>query len=324
MIVYQEPSEANSGSRVVALFGKGLIGSSVCNCIEQQLNYSSILFPFDWHCLEQCKKDSATIYNYLSSILVSHSVRSGAEVAFVWCAGKAGFTATAKEMISELATYSVALDLVCALTDNFPTVKIIFHLMSSAGGLFEGKRSVHGKTLLSPMRYYGILKHEQEKRLSQLSGKITPKIYRPTSVYGTVSTPDHRMGLIPVLIVNGMRNEVSTIFGSLSTLRDYVFNGDIGAFVTRHLFTEMSEGDSGIYLLGSGKPSSIYEIRHNVEQVIGRKIYLVFHMTRQTENDRDITVNSSGLPADWVPKDIKTGIRLLKEYIISHHHISNK
>jgi nucleoside-diphosphate-sugar epimerase len=170
------------------------------------------------------------------------------------------------------------------------------------------------------MRHYGELKYEQENCLQNQEKCIVKVIYRPTSVYGYVG-PGQRMGLIPTLISNGIQNRPSTIYGDSSTLRDYVFNENIGAYIVKNLFNASSKRKINVHLLASGKPSSIFEIQNFVEQVIGKKIYLNFHSTAETENTRDITVNSSALPADWSPTDIKIGIRYVKDMLISGNSI---
>lgn len=317
MIVFQQQSRQSKKVKIVVLFGTGLIGTSVCNCINRTVEYSSSYFPFDWNSPDQGGKDATRIFQYLSSILLSYSQSDFAscKIAFVWCAGKAGFTATEKNMDDELNSYGIVLDLVKRIRESFPEYKIIVHLLSSVGGMFEGQRLIDNATFPQPRRIYGHLKYAQERRLMELDGEVAKKVYRLTSVYGFIGH-SQRMGLIPTLITNGIRNKVSTIFGSLSTLRDYVLNEDIGVYIVKKLFHDCAE-KMAFHLLGSGKPSSIYEIRHCVEEVIGRKIYLEFRMTPQTENTMDIAINSSALPVDWSPTDIKSGIRFVKEGIIS-------
>jgi|MTBAKMStandDraft_1061839.scaffolds.fasta_scaffold03458_5 UDP-glucose 4-epimerase len=317
MIIFQRKDRRGKEFKIILLFGTGLIGTSIYNSINRQAVYSSSYFPFNWNCPEQGKKDAAGIFQYLTSdFLVSCSHYASSQIAFVWCAGKAGFTATKKIMNDELISYGTVLDLVRRIKESFSGSKIFIHLLSSSGGLFEGQRLINDESVPQPKRFYGHLKYVQEQRLMELNDEIAKKVYRLTSVYGFVG-PGQRMGLIPTLIANGMRNKVSTIFGSSSTLRDYVLNEDVGFYIKKKLFHDCGSGNTAIYLLGSGKPSSILEIRHFVEEVIGRKIYLEFRKTSQTENTLDITLNSSALPVDWSPTDIISGIRLVKEGIIS-------
>ncbi len=318
MIVFQKQTRLDKEVELVALFGTGLIGIPICREINKHAEYNSHFLPFDWSNPDKSRQDAAKIFAHLSDLFSSRPdiTLSSGKIAFVWTAGKAGFTASEKDIIDELINFNIVLDLVRKMEESFPSITVLFHLLSSAGGLFEGQRLVHNSTKPHPKRYYGQLKYDQETRLSQLNGRVVKKIYRPTSVYGFTGSLQ-RMGLISTLVSNGIRNKVSTIFGSLSTLRDYVLNDDIAIYVKRNLFYNSPLEGTSIHLLASGKPSSIYEIRHFVEQVLGRKIYMRFHSTPETDNTTDITVNSSALPVSWTPTDVKSGIRHVQENILS-------
>ena len=318
MIILKQKPLSNNEIKIIIIFGAGLIGTSVCNNILKRTEYLATIHPFNWHNLYQTKQDAKNIYKHLSDILIlsSNSGNSSRKIAFVWCAGKAGFTASKKIVEDELNNYEVVLDLVIKLRRNFPTTSLFFHLVSSAGGLFEGKHIVNNKTVPEPKRYYGQLKHEQEKRLYKLGTKIVKKVYRPTSAYGFFG-PWHRMGLIPTLISNGLKCKVSTIYGNLSTLRDYIFVDDIGTFIEKKIFQDNNSIELPCYFLASGKPSSIFEIKYIIEQILRKKIYVEFRSTSQSENIADITINSSALPIDWAVTDIKVGIRYVRESLIS-------
>ncbi len=323
MIVFQKQTQPDKEIQLVVLFGAGLIGSSVCNKINKLGEYSSTLLPFSWNNSAQSRQDANKISLYLSSILASYStdILSSGKIAFIWTAGKAGFTASETDWHDELANFNTVLSIVKHIAEQFPEPLLLFHLLSSAGGLFEGQRLVHNSTPPKPQRYYGQLKYDQEKALEQLSRRITKTIYRPTSVYGFTGA-SQRMGLISTLISNGIKNKVSTIFGSLSTLRDYVLNDDIATHIRNNLFIKHTNEDVFFHLLASGKPSSIYEIRCFVEQVLGKKIYLQFHSTPETDNSTDITVNASALPPAWTPISVKNGIRCVHEKILSGSDLS--
>lgn len=320
MIVLQQQTDRKDFETIVLLFGIGLIGSSVHNSITGKGNYTSFYFPFDWKNKTQSRQDAQQIYNQVVSLFIkssASSVQSG-RIAIIWSAGKAGFFASAKDTAEELANYDIILGLVQQLCHTLPEVRFHFHLTSSAGGLFEGKRLVNWETTPVPGRYYGRLKQEQENRLTGLNARIIKTVYRPTSVYG-YSIPGQRMGLIQTLIANGIKNKVSTIFGSYNTLRDYIFNDDIGHFIARHLFQYGKINKTTVHLLGTGKPSSIYEIKYLTEQIIGKKMYLEFRTDSQVENSTDITISSSALPDDLRQTDIKNGMRYIREKILSEN-----
>jgi hypothetical protein len=59
--------------------------------------------------------------------------------------------------------------------------------------------------------------------------------------------------------------------------------------------------------LVSGKPSSIYEIKRIVEDMLNKKIYVAFQSAY--DNSSDITFSTEILPNDWHPIDIRTAAR---------------
>ena len=256
--------------------------------------------------------DSRYLSAYLDSIFSDGKVY---DVAVVWSAGRSGFLTDKRETDAEMQSYETVLSLLRTSMSNFPDNRYFFHLISSAGGLFEGQRNIGAKSMPSPVRPYGELKHGQEKRLIDCNEKIIKFIYRPTSVYGYIGG-NQRMGLITTLINNGINNQISTIYGSLITLRDYVLNDDVGAYVAKRIFST-SEGSRNICYLGSGRPCSIYEVIHIVEQELGRKIYVQFIAMSQFSNNLDIVLSPSMLPDTWKPDDIKAGVRFVKECILS-------
>ena len=210
-----------------------------------------------------------------------------------------------KDAETEMEAYRDVVVLVKEIHRNLHDAPVFFHMVSSAGGLFEGQCNVTSDTPPQPVRPYGILKWGQEKYASNLCGSgLNVLIYRPSSVYGYIGK-DGRLGLVPTLIHNGRHMKVSYIFGSIDTLRDYVLASDIGIFIADSIL----EPDSGfrLFTLASGKPSTIFEILRSVEGLLRRKLYLQFNAT-----DRNSAHNSysrSILPGAWKPTDLQTGIR---------------
>jgi UDP-glucose 4-epimerase len=193
-----------------------------------------------------------------------------------------------------------------ALPPVLPGTRMGFHMLSSAGGLFEGQRFVDGASQPQPRRAYGQAKLEQEELLERLRCDMCAHVYRPSSIYG-FSGEGGRSGLVNTLIVNAKRHSVSRIFGGLDTVRDYVLAADIGEFVAKRIL--QPEIDSQTFLLASGKPASVSEIVRIASKVIGTPLYLKLDL--QPSNASHITFRPSALPEDWRPTDLETGIRLV-------------
>jgi len=325
MIVFHEHSSATMPQKIVAVFGIGLIGTAVCSSISSSSSYNASTLPFNWGNPARAEADAETIFGFISNTLTPlyKEELAVSQIAFVWCAGKGGFDASEKEVQDELVSFEIVLRLVGRILAQHSACRASFHLVSSAGGLFEDQRLVGNTSEPKPLRYYGHLKLQQEQILLNSSSSLIKRIYRPTSVYGYIGS-GARMGLIPLLISNGLKNRVSTIFGGLSTLRDYVLADNIGGFIQANLFNAADSQEAATCFLASGKPSSIFEIKLGVEKVIGKKIYVKFHTSSEMENTADITIESSALQSDWTPIDIYSGIRLIKERIISESYVGIK
>jgi len=123
-------------------------------------------------------------------------------------------------------------------------------------------------------------------------------------VYGFIHQ-DTRMGLIQVLIMNGLLRKSSTIYGTLDTLRDYVFVGDIALFTIDILKIRHIESD--LFHLSSGKPTSISQIKHIIERLISRQLLLSFSKDLTNALDIPCVVNNyNGL---WQPSSLEVNIK---------------
>ena len=252
---------------MIALFGVGLIGSAVARAVIQEGVRSAITLPFSWKDADCREADLAS----LSETMIGMMAGSVRHVEVVWTAGRAGFAAGWSDVEEELAAFETVNRLCVQLRDAFPVARHRIHMMSSAGGLFEGQRFVEEQTAPAPRRPYGHLKLEEEQRANRLSAGIIPFIYRPSSVYG-LGIFGGRAGLIATLIQNAKRYTPSRIVGQLDTIRDYVLVNDIGKFVAHCINMTAERPES--FLLASGRPTAIGEVLDIVGKVIGRPLYL--------------------------------------------------
>jgi nucleoside-diphosphate-sugar epimerase len=307
VIILERPvyADRQQSRHVVALFGVGLIGRSILASILKKAKFNLLEFPFTWGRVDRRPHELAAMQQ------VFQPARAGglhlAEVAHVdviWAAGHAGFGSTEAEIEPELEAFNDVLSLSERIWALAPGARHTFHLMSSAGGLFEGQRQVGDGAEPKPRRVYGAAKLEQEERLTALAVPIRKLVYRPSSVYG-FGGRGVRIGLINALIQNAFHHKTSYIFGGSNTVRDYVLSSDIGQFVADRLNDE--KPDSQTFLLASGKPTSTLEILHRIQIVIGRRLYLRFDPLPSNANH--ITFLRSALPVGWHPTDLETGIR---------------
>jgi UDP-glucose 4-epimerase len=295
--------ECKKRGPVVALFGEGLIGSAVLGALCARGGLKNEAMVFSYAERERHAGQLTEIGRRISRLRADGVAGS---VSVVWCAGKAGFMTSADQAGAELSLFGRIIDFTEKLASSSTALAVTFHMVSSAGGVFEGQKHITSRSLPSPQRPYGRLKLAQERLLLSSSRSIGKKIYRLSSVYGPIRK-EHRMGLVPALIYNGARHRVSQIFGTLDTLRDYIWCGDVGAYIARSIETEKHGRAARLVHLASGKPSSIHEIKRIVEDMLNKKIYVAFQTTY--DNSDDITFSTEILPHDWHPIDIRTAAR---------------
>lgn len=290
-------SDLKVNKKIIALFGEGLIGSSIIGALSRQFERETITFTYDYP--EEHSTQLGEIIRRIS--LLSTDTQS--DLYVIWSAGKVGFSATERDAESELAIYRIILDFACFCAELYPIKSCSFYCISSAGGLFEGQKLVTPLSKPNPRRPYGRLKMTEEDLLLCSPMRIRKKIYRLSTVYGPVKK-GYRLGLISTLIYNGICHNVSHIVGNSASLRDYIWNGDIGRYIARDLEDDFRKHNDVIVHLASGKPSSIDEIKQIIEKILDKKIYIAFSYAN--ENSSDITFSKMILPECWNPVDIKT------------------
>jgi len=306
MIVLEsgEPSR-----RRILLFGEGLIGSAIAGELGKRgfARLAETILPWN----DPPAFDSR-LEEIERAISEADAARPGLETppapwTVIWSAGSAGFDATAEETAAELSVFRK----VVALARRLPRSSreaVAFALIGSAGGLFEGQRVVDASSSPAPRRPYGRLKLAEEEVLLASTPEIEPAVFRLSSVYGPLAGR-HRRGLISTLIANAFEGRVSRINGTPSTLRDFVWVGDVARFVVSRILEGPGIAREKVVTLASCRPASILEIRKLVEDALDRRLYVSFVPTQS--NREDITFRSTTTPAGWVPSPLQTNIGLI-------------
>jgi UDP-glucose 4-epimerase len=303
VILLRSEASTHELKRLVAIFGAGLIGAATARALGRHLELHRQDFPLDWQDAALRGRQLDALENDIAPRLESRAAGSAARLDVLWSAGRAGFAARPEETAGELASFREVLNSVVRLASIAPE-RVAVHLVSSAGGLFEGQRRVGPAAVPTPLRPYSELKHEQERLLA--TAAIRGRAYRLSSVYGFVR-PGQRIGLISTLLLNGIRHQVTHISGRMSTLRDFVFVDDVAGFLARAIHDEFPERTSAPVLLAQGKPSSIWEIQRLVEKVVGHRAYVSYSLL--PENSEDTTFSTAALPAGWQPSDLPSNVR---------------
>ncbi len=278
--------------------GSGLIGTAISALLKVNVT-QELSHKVDWQqpmiTCEWLQDQAATLSQYDS-------------IEIIWAAGKAGFGATAAEVDEEKANFKLLIETLAQTTQNIPTR---CWLMSSAGGLHEGQTCVNRLTKVNPSRPYADLKLYQETLVQASYDRHV--ICRISSVY-TTSNLSGRLGLIPVLMKNGIQHKVSTLVGSESTLRDYVLDMDIAAYIDNHIRAQSAE--HGIQYLVNGSPMSIRSVKNSIEQIILKKLYIKYAPVKQ--NAANITFLKDTKATTFQSSPMLSNIKILYNSLLSY------
>jgi len=146
--------EAASPPATAALFGLGLIGGQVAEALCAGGYARAACLPFAWGAAPERPRELADIMALLEA--------SPGRLDVVWSAGAGGFGMSQAAADRELADFSDVLGLARTLAGRRTPGTVRFHLLSSAGGLFEGPRDATPHTPPAPKRTYGVLNLRQD------------------------------------------------------------------------------------------------------------------------------------------------------------------
>jgi len=273
----------------VLLFGLGLIGETLDRALRLRFSASVQEYPYDWY-------DGETRQDQRAAIVAT--LGDATRIAVVWSGGISGFGSSREEMLAEGEILGELIDWAQRLQTRY---QVDFHLISSAGGLFEGQTHCTAASRPRPLRPYGEGKLYQEERL--LSAHFRRRhIYRPSSVYG--GGRSKRLGLATALAANALTGKTTRIMGNPATLRDYVLSDDIGRFMARRVVNPGPADE--IMTMASGRPSSVGEMVELVRAKLALPMLVQFDP--HPSNARHMSFLPSSLPFDWQPTALECGI----------------
>jgi len=292
-------SAQNGTTRIIFLLGEGLIGAAVVRALERLGCFEIQRTKNEWN-------DRIAFERQLEQTVDTLVYDRINRIDWIWSAGKSGFNSTVEDTTQEWWSFNCFLRVIKAYESRFKNVYSYFHLISSAGGLFEGQR-VNVNSLPNPCRPYGKLKYDQEEQIrSMFVGKFS--IYRPSTVYGYYRR-GQRSGLISTLIRNVFINKVTMINGHPDTLRDFIWIDDVADFISEKISFDSPFGN--INFLVSGKPTSIFEVIDNVQRISNCKV--LFSFDTSMSNSHSIIFDSELVPEYWCPTNLDIGLRKVRE-----------
>lgn len=194
---------------------------------------------------------------------------------------------------------------------------------ASTGGAIIGDTvpPVHELMPVSPASAYGASKAAAEAYCSAYSQSYGLSItsLRFSNVYGPLSL--HKGSVIAAFMKKILKKEPCEIYGDGSQTRDFIFVGDL----CQGIIQALSNDQSGVFQLGSGRPTSVNEIITLLRQVTGKNenldvIYHDFRVGEVRHNFTNISKAKKYLGFDPETK-LPNGVKATWDYFISKEDI---
>jgi UDP-glucose 4-epimerase len=166
-----------------------------------------------------------------------------------------------------------------------------------------------------PRGVYGELHVRCEEAISRATREdgLRAQVLRCSTVYGEGQLPDRGQGVINTFISHIERDEPIELFGDGTTVRDYLYVGDLARIVVALL----SGGDGPTPLnVGSGEGTSLIEVLGLVEAEVGRSATVIRHEERGFDVHRivlDISRLHDLLKVDHTP--LAEGVHRTHEWL---------
>lgn len=291
-----------SDTDLILHFGLGLLGRPLSRMIIRQKGMKLLnKYKIQWNSSKSLDQTLTEAFGCVEELYCQKVQR----MHIIWTAGKAGFLASSDETAKEFSIYEHILKTISNWSVEVSNERY-FYLLSSAGGLYEGKSCIDSHTKIQPSRPYGELKAKQEKSAQDiLEGFTGIGLYRTSSVF-SLNSDFGRRGLINTIIKNTQMQRPTTIIGHPSTLRDYILDEDIARILIEDIF-ERNKTGVHTHLLASGRPISIIEIINLISQYMNRVPRLIYSFNKS--NSENITFRPSSLRNTGSSKEIGYLIR---------------
>lgn len=178
----------------------------------------------------------------------------------------------------EELTLTPLRNVLAALRDR-PEARLMY--LSSGGTVYGDPQNVPvgEDEPARPHAVYGRLhlRCEEEILAAERERGLRARILRCSTVYGEGQRPDRGQGVIATFLSRIEHGEPIEVFGDSTTIRDYLYVGDLARIVTA-----LSAHDDGPTVLnvGSGEGTSLAEILRLTEAEVGRAAEVIRHEER--------------------------------------------
>ena len=166
-----------------------------------------------------------------------------------------------------------------------------------------------------PISAYGRLHLECEEMIERArrDAGLRARVLRCSTVYGEHQRPNRGQGAVVTFLHRIERDEPIDLFGGGSTIRDYVYVGDVARAVVA---TAAREDGPAVINVGSGEGASLLELLRFAEREVGHPAQVVEHPERDFEIHQIVldTARLRGL-IDFEPTPIEAGIARTRRWL---------
>jgi UDP-glucose 4-epimerase len=235
----------------------------------------------------------------------------------VFCAG--GLLPAASEQDPELDRRLTLAPVESTLTALEGRPEVILTYLSSGGTVYgEPVRvPVRETDPTAPKSAYGKLHLACEEMIAAASRNsgLRARVLRCATVYGEHQQPDRGQGAIVTFLHRIENDEKIDLFGGGSTVRDYVYVGDLAQAIIETM--DSAEGPD-LVNVGSGEGTSLLEILRLAEAQVGRQAKVTTNPERGFDVHR-IVLDPSRLRemTSFAPTSLEEGIARTHRWLVS-------
>ncbi len=272
------------------VIGRGLLGRAVVRRLGGEVFHQ----PLDWSLPEITSAQ-------LSEAALRFANGPAESKRIFWCAGSGVTSTGADRLNTEVAVFQRFLDAIEALPEEFRH-QLTFFLASSVGGVYGGNPTppYSEASTPAPISAYGDAKLRMERLIGRSAerGGIRVLVGRITNLYGPGQNLAKGQGLISVICKTYLTQEPASIFVSMDTIRDYIFEDDCAAIVVEGVreVAQRAAGTTVTKIIGSENAVSIGELIGEIRRVRRRSPMIVIGSASGEGQAPDLRVRSTVMP----------------------------
>ncbi len=258
--------------RIVIIGGNGFIGSSF---IEYACDKDIEIICCDF--MEACEKKNNVIYVRMEEedmdFYRNHLNENDIVIILKWQGVPATFMDMGRNLVENNIVGTMVLIEACV---EKKVQKIIF---ASSGGAIYGncdRLPVKEEDATAPISLYAVQKLMVEEYLRYVNRVygINTIILRIANPFGPNQKPFTGQGIVATFLACNILGKQAEIYGDGNYVRDYIYIDDLMECIMQICCNKVK---SGIYNVGSGKGTSIFEICAMIERITGIKMHCSQH-----------------------------------------------